>query len=121
MLVCLIMSADCLYIGDAAGRPAEGTGKSGIKKDFSACDLKFAINAGIAFATPEQAFQVQRLVISSYTASFTRWRLNICASTWADGSQEWPQVPSFSLAACIILAPCVREALIASDACANFA
>jgi Polynucleotide kinase 3 phosphatase len=39
-----------MYVGDAAGRPKEGTAK----KDFSACDLKLAINARISFATPEQ-------------------------------------------------------------------
>jgi Polynucleotide kinase 3 phosphatase len=41
-----------MYVGDAAGRPKEGTAK----KDFSACDLKLAINARISFATPEQFF-----------------------------------------------------------------
>eukprot|EP00953_Heterococcus_sp_UTEX-ZZ885_P038322 19669-Heterococcus_DN1.PRE.2 len=44
--------SECMHVGDAAGRPKEGTAK----KDFSACDLKLAINARISFATPEQFF-----------------------------------------------------------------
>eukprot|EP01041_Mallomonas_annulata_P009924 gene9924-20637_t len=49
----------CIYVGDAAGRPKQGT-KS---KDFSATDLKFALNLGIEFKTPEQFFlkSTQRL------------------------------------------------------------
>jgi bifunctional polynucleotide phosphatase/kinase len=37
-------------VGDAAGR------KDGKKKDFSDSDLKFSINIGIPFMTPEQFF-----------------------------------------------------------------
>ena len=33
----------CLYVGDAAGRPKQGKRK----KDFSASDLKMALNANI--------------------------------------------------------------------------
>jgi len=43
-----------MYIGDAAGRPAEW--KSGRKKDFSCSDRKFAANAGLTFKTPEEYF-----------------------------------------------------------------
>ena len=46
------MSEACLYVGDAAGRPKEGPRK----KDFSAGDLKLAINVGVPFQTPEQFF-----------------------------------------------------------------
>jgi len=41
------------YIGDAAGRPKS---KAHPKKDFSAGDLLFAINLGLAFSTPEEFF-----------------------------------------------------------------
>lgn len=44
--------AESFYCGDAAGRPARGT----TKKDFSDSDLKFALNIGIQFKTPEQVF-----------------------------------------------------------------
>lgn len=42
----------CFFISDAAGRAKKGN----VKKDFSDCDLKFALNAGIAFKTPEAFF-----------------------------------------------------------------
>ena len=40
------------YVGDAAGRPGEGARK----RDFSAGDIKFALNIGTRFFTPEQYF-----------------------------------------------------------------
>ncbi|XP_068243727.1 bifunctional polynucleotide phosphatase/kinase-like, partial [Palaemon carinicauda] len=41
-----------IYVGDAAGRPAEGKKK----KDFSSSDRLFALNIGISFFTPEEHF-----------------------------------------------------------------
>ncbi|CAM9401545.1 unnamed protein product [Ascophyllum nodosum] len=54
-----VLAEACLYVGDAAGRPKEGTRK----KDFSAGDLKLAINVQVPFQTPEQFFMgsTQRL------------------------------------------------------------
>jgi len=46
--------AECLFVGDAAGRPA--TKKPSVKKDFSDTDLKFALNLGLRFQTPEEFF-----------------------------------------------------------------
>eukprot|EP01080_Neovahlkampfia_damariscottae_P005881 gene5881-9709_t len=43
-----------MYIGDAAGRKKDW--KSGMKKDFSCSDRKFANNSGIDFQTPEEFF-----------------------------------------------------------------
>ncbi|EGG24188.1 SAP DNA-binding domain-containing protein [Cavenderia fasciculata] len=49
-----INSKDCIYVGDAAGRPDNW--KSGKKKDFASSDLGFALSSGIAFKTPEEFF-----------------------------------------------------------------
>ncbi|XP_074644868.1 bifunctional polynucleotide phosphatase/kinase-like isoform X2 [Tubulanus polymorphus] len=43
------------YCGDAAGRPVNWEPKR--KKDFSCSDRLFAINAGLAFHTPEEFFK----------------------------------------------------------------
>ncbi|XP_053642699.1 uncharacterized protein F21D5.5 [Cherax quadricarinatus] len=43
---------ESMFIGDAAGRPAEGKKK----KDFSFSDRLFALNMGIQFFTPEEHF-----------------------------------------------------------------
>lgn len=42
------------YVGDAAGRPRDGTRKP--KPDFSDVDYKFAHNLGLRFMVPEQCF-----------------------------------------------------------------
>merc|ERR1712187_422579 len=47
-----ISKADSFYCGDAAGRVPPYVKK----KDFSAGDLKFALNLGIRFLTPEECF-----------------------------------------------------------------
>lgn len=45
----------CLYVGDAAGRPENwAPGKK--KKDFSCSDRLFALNIGLQFHTPEEFF-----------------------------------------------------------------
>ncbi len=44
--------AESVYVGDAAGRPA----RAGKKRDFSDSDLKFALNVGLKFKTPEAFF-----------------------------------------------------------------
>lgn len=41
------------YVGDAAGRPQ----RNDAPKDFSDSDLRFAINIGLQFRTPEQHFE----------------------------------------------------------------
>ena len=45
----------CLFVGDAAGRPAVPGVRKG-KKDFSCSDRKFALNVHIPFKTPEEFF-----------------------------------------------------------------
>ena len=47
-----VAAEDCLFVGDAAGRPA----RRGRKADFSASDLLFALNVGCSFRTPESLF-----------------------------------------------------------------
>lgn len=46
--------AQCIYIGDAAGRPENKMLKK--KKDHSHADRFFALNVGISFQTPEEHF-----------------------------------------------------------------
>lgn len=43
---------ECVFVGDAAGRPKLGKRKA----DFGNSDLKFALNIGMPFMTPEQFF-----------------------------------------------------------------
>ena len=44
------------YCGDAAGRPKTATRP----KDFSDSDIKFALNVGLTFKTPEELFLGQK-------------------------------------------------------------
>ena len=53
-----------LFVGDAAGRPANWKPKT--KKDFSCSDRKFAYNAGIDFKTPEEFFFNEKPAVFSW-------------------------------------------------------
>ncbi|KAI1156582.1 polynucleotide kinase 3 phosphatase-domain-containing protein [Nemania diffusa] len=45
-----------VFVGDAGGRLAEGSGKAAVPKDFSCSDRNFAHNVGVAYKTPEEFF-----------------------------------------------------------------
>jgi bifunctional polynucleotide phosphatase/kinase len=51
-----ISLANCVFVGDAAGRPKGWT--KGVPADFSCTDRKFARNVGISFQTPEECFEL---------------------------------------------------------------
>ena len=57
--------ANCVFVGDAAGRPKRPNGT----KDFSAGDIRFALNAGLRFATPEAFFALPKPTTVSAAAS----------------------------------------------------
>ncbi|KAJ2775158.1 hypothetical protein IWQ57_000517 [Coemansia nantahalensis] len=50
-------TASSFFVGDAAGRPAGW--KPGVAADFSDSDLAFALNVGVPFYTPEEAFAAE--------------------------------------------------------------
>lgn len=60
-----------LYVGDAAGRAADV--QSGLKKDFSDSDFKFALNAGLHFCTPEAFFRPQQSKRRDLRIPLPRW------------------------------------------------
>ena len=57
----VVDKSSSFFCGDGAGRPAgphpwKGNTKSVEKRDFADTDLRFAVNAGLTFYTPEQLF-----------------------------------------------------------------
>ena len=56
-----IKKEQCLYVGDAAGRPAQKEAKK--KKDHSLADRLLAINLGLTFYTPEEHFLGHKVAI----------------------------------------------------------
>ena len=57
-----------IFVGDGAGRVPPRGEKSTTKKDFGDSDLKFALNVGVQFKTPDEYFLLKK---ESYSTSFT--------------------------------------------------
>lgn len=81
---------ECIYVGDAAGRPASGTRA----KDFSDTDLKLALNLGVQFQTPERFFlqSNQSLHTATTLADDTSTPSRLCDWAKESGGRSWDEV-----------------------------
>jgi bifunctional polynucleotide phosphatase/kinase len=106
----------CVYVGDAAGRPAHRKSDGTLhKKDFSAGDARFAANVGIRFTTPEEFF-LKDASQNSFVTLGPRVTETLASGSGRLASGFFPAVPGVQELVILIGPPASGKSTLAADA-----